>query len=186
MRIFLTPGDSIGGDIDGELIYDRHRWATNLHHVVLTSGRVQRLERSVKAEARINICANLLSEALAGGEPTVPGIVPTLSLSVIRGGGCLSVSLSRTDIPFAPPVVTIGVAERAQCGAQLWRVLHDEADPHQLATVGQPLPPEPWCAERRDGADTLYVDAARWASLRDFECCLAWAFLDRRAGREDA
>jgi len=61
----------------------------NLHHVVLTSGRVQRLERSVEAEARINMCANLLSEALAGGELTVPGIVAPVSMSAIDGEWCI-------------------------------------------------------------------------------------------------
>ena len=86
-RIFLTPGNSIGEDVDGEPM-DR-QMGNNLHHVVLTSGRVQRLERSVEAEARINMCANLLSEALAGGEPTVPGIVAPVSMSAIDGEWCI-------------------------------------------------------------------------------------------------
>jgi hypothetical protein len=103
-------------------------------------------------------------------------------MSAIEVGRCLSVSLIRTDIPFAPQVATIAVAERARCGDQLWRVLHDEADPHELATHGQSLPPEPWCAELLDTTRPLRADGTSWRTLQEFEKCIAWAFLDRLAG----
>jgi len=152
-----------------------------LHHVVLTSGRSHRAERGVEAEARIRICANLLAEALAGGKPVVPGIVPAVSMSATDGERCLTVSLSRTDIPFSSPVLTFGVAERARCGAALWRALHDAAAPHEFATHCQPWPPEPWCAEHYDSTRPLYVDGNAWTSLAELERCIAWAFLDRLA-----
>jgi len=155
----------------------------HLRHVILTTGRVHQSERSSLADAGIAAAAKLLNEAFDGHEPLVPGTSPSVSMAVTDSGRCLSVLLRRADAPLSPPVVTIGIAGEPECGPRLWRWLHAVTDPHELATTGEAHPPEPWCAERQERARVLYVEGAPWRTLQEFECCIAWAFLDQLSRR---
>ena len=153
---------------------DRH-----LHYISLTIGRTHRDERSAADDERIERCATMLAEALAGKPPIVPGIAPSLVMHARDEGHCLSVLLCRVDAPDAPPVVRMAIATKSEYGAELWRSLHTNA-PIRLATHNQACPPEPWCAERLDGeGETVRVEGDLWGTLQNFECCVAWAFLER-------
>jgi len=159
----------------------------HLQHVTLTTGRVHRSERRALAGASIGAAAKLLHEAFEGQEPIVPGTNPPVTMTVTDDGvNCLSLLLRRADAPLSPPVVTIGIAA-GECGsgASLWRSLHAVSDPHELATAGQAHPLEPWCADHRESAGVFYVDGAPWRTLQEFECCIAWAFLDCLARRRE-
>jgi hypothetical protein len=148
-----------------------------LHHVSLTTGHVHRNVRSATDNERVERCAGILAAALAGNQPVVPGIAPPLMLHARGGGHCLSVWLCLVDAPNAPPVTRIAIAANSECGIELWRSLHANA-PIPLATQNHALPPEPWCAERLD-VEPARAEIDLWGTLQDFECCVAWAFLER-------
>ena len=147
-----------------------------LNHISLTTGRIQRSARSAVDDERVELCAKLITAALAGAEPIVPGVTPQLMLHAKDEGHCLSIRLCRVDEPDAPPVMTIGIAANPKCGAHLWRSLHTNAKT-RLVTQNEACPPEPWCAERLDGGGADHPEPQD--ALQDLGCCLAWAYLER-------
>ena len=150
----------------------------NLYHISLTTGVIQRNQRTVAQDELIERCARMLAAALAGDHPIVPGTEPPLMIGATNGGHCMSVWLCRADAPDAPPIVRIGLAPSSADGGDLWRSLHANA-PIQLATQNEACPPGPWCAERIDDDESARIEADMWGSLHHFECCLAWAFFER-------
>ena len=151
--------------------------ASDLHYVSLNSGLAHRIAGSTVNDAKVDVCTTLLLAALAGGQPIVPGFNPPLVMRAKEEGDCLSVWLCRADAQGAT-VLRIGIAATGGRGPELWRALHSNA-PIRLATQNELCSPEPWCAERLDGDGTADVDAETWGTLQEFECSLAWAFLEQ-------
>ena len=146
-----------------------------LNYISLTTGRVQRSARSAADDKRVELCAGLIPAALAGAEPVLPGVEPEIMMHAKDEGHCLSIRLCRVDHPDEPPVMTVGVAAKSKCGEHLWRSLHTNAKT-PLVTQNEACPPEPWCAERLDGEEVAHPECAM---LRDYQRCLAWAYLER-------
>jgi len=144
-----------------------------LHHVTLTTGDVTRTTRADVSDEALEVCAELLREALAGSRVPIPGVGHGFALAArVHGGRCVLAQVLADGVP----VVTFGVAAHSRCGASLWSDLHsDGALP--AATAGRPCHPEPWCAVRleRGAATPRGMQAMAWVG--DFERCLAWAAL---------
>ena len=79
----------------------------------------------------------------------------------------------------AAPVVTFGVAANAKDSAKLWRLLH-QGGAGKHATNPERPPTAPWIRVRMEaGAASTPRDDLLW--LANFERCLGWAFIERRA-----
>ena len=79
------------------------------------------------------------------------------------------------DGPPSEILISMGIAGRARCGAEIWRTLHQVA---ALPCVTSPdhQPRAPWCGIVLEPALSRHPKAAKW--LGDFERCLAWAWLE--------
>ena len=79
----------------------------------------------------------------------------------------------------ATPVVTFGVAADGKGSAELWRLLH-QGGAGKHATSPERPPAAPWIGARMEsGAASTPRDDLLW--LANFERCLGWAFIERRA-----
>jgi hypothetical protein len=77
----------------------------------------------------------------------------------------------------APPLVTLGVAQRSRHGAALWPLL---TGPHMPpAKPGVVQPAAPWCGVVLWPTIMLHPNAMEW--IGDLERCIAWAWIERRA-----
>ena len=140
---------------------------TYIHHITLTTGHVR---RSTRDEVADDVVAQLQAHVLEGGP--VPGF-PDYHLEAEPRGKCWQGVVFAGDLAL----VTIGVATRAQCGARLWRRLHEPG--LTLATRPDQRPPEPWCGVVLHPGLATRTDAATW--LGDYERCLAWAWVEHLA-----
>lgn len=158
-----------------------------IRHLTLNTGHSRDSLREEVGEDVIEACRDLIADCLVSRlyEP-IPAVQPDCVLNATREGKCLIATVSGL---FAGdrgeyagelqriPLVTVGVAESARCGATLWRALHAGREP-ELQTQRDNPPPAPWCAARLEPGLNfqLFAPAAHW--LGDFERCLAWGWLD--------
>lgn len=143
-------------------------------HVTLTTAHVRDSYPEEVGDAELTVLADLLSSALDGAEPEIPGVDPPgCTLTATRRGRCL---LATVWTPARAPLATIGVAAHSRCGSPLWRILHGSAT-SPVATRADDVPPEPWCAVLLEVGLASHPAAAHW--LGDFERCLAWSWLHR-------
>lgn len=150
-----------------------------IDHVTLTTGHSRRSpRREVSAEA-VALCQDLIAR-FATGKVSEPVPIPgPLGYSVSgRAGGKCMVATVWADGPPSELVVTIGVAEHERCGAAIWRTLHDVAHLPTMTSRDE-QPRAPWCGVLLEPAIAAHVEAMEW--MGDFERCLAWAWLERRA-----
>ena len=145
-----------------------------IHHVTLTTGHTRRSWRYEITPEAMYVVAGLLEQAVVEGEAAIPAAEPACNVSVTVEGQCM---IATVWGPERAPLVTLGVAARARCGAKLWPMLHHHAA-LPLVTRTEERPDEPWCAVRLEPGIAIYTDAAHW--LGDFERCIAWAWLARR------
>jgi hypothetical protein len=147
--------------------------ADYIHHVTLNSGHDRLSYRHEVADDIMPIMQDLLARMLAGGRVPLP-VMDGYSLSGAAEGRCLTATVwSDGEVPL----VTIGVAGEPECGAELWRGLHESTD-QPLTTDPAAQSPVPWCAARLEAPAILHPGALTW--LGDFERCLAWAWLERQ------
>jgi hypothetical protein len=147
----------------------------HLEHVTLNTGHTRRSPRSEAADEVVRGLAVGLDRAIAtkAREP-IPGFA-LFSYSVTALGGAAMVTLWRE----AAPVVTFGVAADAKDSAKLWRLLH-QGGAGKHATNPERPPAAPWLGVRMEaGAASTPPDDLLW--LANFERCLAWTFIERRA-----
>jgi len=144
-----------------------------IHHTTLNTGHDRRSYRHEVAGEIMPIMQDLLMRMLAGGQAALP-VMEGVTVSGAAEGRCLTATVwsNRTV-----PLVTIGVAGEPECGAELWRGLHEYTD-QRLTTDPAAQPPLPWCAARLEAPAILHPGALTW--LGDFERCLAWAWLERQ------
>ncbi len=146
----------------------------HLEHVTLNTGHTRRSPRSEAADEVVRGLAAGLDRAIAtkAREP-IPGFA-LFSYSVTALGGAAMVTIWRE----AAPVVTFGVAADAD-SAKLWRLLH-QGGAGKHATNPERPPAAPWIGVRMEaGAASTPRDDLLW--LANFERCLGWAFIERRA-----
>ncbi len=146
--------------------------ARYIYHVTLLTGDTRQSWRHEVDPKVMPVASAMLDRALAGERVAIAG-VEGYEITAAAGGRCCLVTAWRGDTPL----VTIGIAARSRCGAELWRRLHE--DPWTpLATSAAQCPPEPWCAAQIQPGLVPFMLDAHW--LADFERVMAWAFLERR------
>lgn len=156
---------------------------TYIEHITLTTGHTRRSERAEVDAAVIATLQPLLAEAMHG-HVVVPGLGTDslrLTLTGSQEGRC-SVWTVWAWLPEGrAPVVTLGVAFHSRCGAQLWRLLHEDAEwtGIELQTDPERCPPEPWIGARLDIGSAV-MPAEVMLRLGDFERCVAWALAEER------
>ena len=156
-----------------------------MHHVTLTTGHSRRSWREEVAPDALRAAAELLGTALharSGAGAEIPGLTPACRLTATAEGRCLICTIwGPADDDGRPvPVVTLGVATHARCGARLWPMLHDHSA-RPLPTRRDARAPEPWCAVRLDPGALLYQPPHDLLpAIADLERCLAWAWIEGR------
>ncbi len=159
-----------------------------IRHLTLNTGHSRDSPREEVGEDIIDTCRDLIVGCLASHlyEPIPAARDPDCVLVATREGRCLVATVSALFVADHGelagelrriPLVTIGVAESARCGATLWRALHAGREPGLQTDRNHP-PQAPWCAARLEPSISyqLFAGAAHW--LGDFERCLAWAWID--------
>lgn len=110
--------------------------ARHIQHMTLDTGHSRRSYRGEVADEAIAALHDGLGIALSRvhHRVSIPG-TSDYSMTATAGGKCLIVTAWRDDAPL----VTLGVAGASQCGAHLWRLLHDVDRPPMppLATSGR-------------------------------------------------
>lgn len=154
-----------------------------LQHITLTTGHVTRIQRGdVTGEtlARVGPWLAVLVESGAPAPLPVSEMADYGALAVVIGGA-LIVTISGPNLadgPMAgkaPPLVSIGIAERSRQGADLWSIMTGPVMP--APKQGLQRPPEPWCAVAIWPTIALHPDCLAW--IGDLERCIAWAWLER-------
>ena len=150
---------------------------TYIHHLTITTGHTRKSYRNEVASDIIDTLQATLSAAIAGQLPPLPGDLSGYHLSAGAVGRCLMATVWAPPkaVPSRPtPLVTIGVAARSRCAADLWgRLVESHPAPLQPA-----MPDAPWCAVQLQPGIMSDIGAMGW--LGDFERCLAWAWLERQ------
>ena len=147
----------------------------HIEHVTLDSGHARRSARSEIDDEIVGALAAGLDRAIAtkAREP-IPGWAP-FSYNVTAKAGAAMVTLWREG----DPVVTFGIAADGKDSPKLWRLLHKGGAGKHATTPDRP-PAAPWIGARMEvgAAGTPPLDLML---IEDFERCLAWAFIERRA-----
>lgn len=155
-----------------------------IHHVTLTTGHTRRSWRHEVSLEAITLAADLIESAMdqrLRGKTIIPALVPQCHLSATAEGRCLIMTMwgPSTGDGFAVPLVTLGVATHARCGAKLWPMLHDHATV-PVQTRRAERAPEPWCAVRIEPGAALYAPPhPLLPAVAELERCLAWAWIER-------
>jgi hypothetical protein len=104
----------------------------------------------------------------------IPGWA-TFSYNVTAKAGAAIVTIWREDAP----VVSFGIEADAKDSPRLWRLLHRGGAGKHATSPDRP-PATPWIGARMEigAAPTPPVDLLL---ITEFERCLAWAFIERRA-----
>jgi hypothetical protein len=155
-----------------------------LNHLTLTTGHLARTQRSDVKPVASELLADWLPATINSGRShALP--VPELchiSAQVFVQSGTLVVTVSAPVGPHEQgkphtgqtvPLVTLGVAQRAGQGADLWASL-TTAFP---TAHGLEMPSTPWLAVAVHPSIAAYTGPVEW--LGDFERCLAWAWITR-------
>ena len=148
----------------------------HLEHVTLNTGHTRRSPRSEAADEVVRGLAVGLDRAIAtkAREP-ISGFA-LFSYSVTALGRAAMVTLWRE----AAPVVTFGVVADAKDSAKLWRTPCIKAARASTRRNPERPPAAPWLGVRMEaGAASTPPDDLLW--LANFERCLAWTFIERRA-----
>lgn len=151
-----------------------------LNHITLSTGHTRCIQPGDVSGETLARVGPWLAALVDSGKPA------PLPVSLLSGysaqaevfEGALIVTLSGpppTDGPMAgkaPPLVSIGVAQRSRHGSALWPLMTGPVMPK--AKPGLQRPAEPWCAVAIWPTLALYPSAADW--LGDLERCIAWAW----------
>ena len=154
-----------------------------LNHITLSTGHTRRSPRAEVSGETLARVAPWLAALVESGQPAP---LPVSGLSDYTGhatvvDGALIVTISGaalTDGPMAgnaPPLVTLGVAQRSRHGAALWPLMTGPVMPHAKPSIQRPG--EPWAAVAIWPTLAMHPDAIGW--LGDLERCIAWAWLER-------
>lgn len=154
-----------------------------IQHLTLTTGHLRRSPRSeVDGETLARIgpwLAAAVDDSRAMPLP-VSELADYTALAKVFDGSLL-VTISGpppTAGPMAgraPPLVTLGVAQRSRHGAALWPLLTGPTMP--AVKPGLKRPGEPWCAVALHPTIMMYPGAMEW--IGDLERCIAWAWIER-------
>lgn len=154
-----------------------------LHHLTLTTGHLRRSPRSEVDGETLARIGPWLAAAIDDGRAMplpVSELADYSALAKVHDGALL-VTISGPPLASgpmrgrAPPLVTLGVAQRSRHGAALWPLL---IGPHMPpAKPGLQRPAEPWCAVALWPTISLYPSAMEW--LGDMERCISWAWIER-------
>lgn len=156
-----------------------------LNHITLSTGHTRRSPRSEVSGETLARVGPWLAALVESGQPAA---LPVSSLaeysghaSVFDGGLIVTISgpapASGPMAGKAPPLVSMGVAQRSRHGAALWPLMTGPVMPP--ARPGLQRPAEPWAAVAIWTTIALHPDAVEW--LGDLERCIAWAWLERKA-----
>ncbi|MDO4687083.1 MAG: hypothetical protein Q4A92_11110 [Corynebacterium sp.] len=185
IRAYHKRGGPLGASAIEALDGDIHDGPC-INHITLTTGHNRRSPRAEVSDETLAILHTWLLDACGSPDP-VPLPAPSLahySAHVLRspdGGGLVLTVYA----PWGPhiqgqpnkgktaPLITMGVAQRADEAEQLWRYLVDAFGAHPSAK----MPPVPWCAVSLHEPLSVLRDALEW--LGDFERCAAWAWITR-------
>lgn len=154
---------------------------TYLNHITLSTGHLSRIHPDDVSGETLARVGPWLAALVESGQPAP---LPVSSLAGYSGhaavfDGALIVTISGpppTTAPMAgkaPPLVSVGVAQRSRQGAALWPLMIGPVMPK--AKPGLQRPGEPWCAVAIWPTLALYPGATEW--LGDLERCIAWAWL---------
>jgi hypothetical protein len=118
----------------------------------------------------------VLERAITGDVVTLPG-QRAFRVTAQARGRCCVVVLWEEHAGERVAVVTVGIARHSRCGSLLWARLH-AVDPQvlPLATAGEPVPPEPWCATRVEPG-ARHPPPETMHTLQQ----LAWVWVTRRS-----
>ena len=142
-----------------------------LWHLTLDTGLGRRSERSEVGDAVVTTLSQQIAEMLDGLPVEVR---PGYGLSGAAARGALLATVSGAH----GPLVTVAVAPSGRSSPLLWEQLRRSAPAGE--TLPEDAPQPPWCAVRiYPAALARDEDAVRW--LGDFERCLAWAWIERKA-----
>lgn len=149
-----------------------------IFHVGLRDGRTHRSFRAAVHDPLMGQIAELIGSACNGPGVRLPSSISgACRLQIEDYGPCALAFVTLLD---GSPLLTLGIAGHARCGARLWRVLHEGANTLPKTRVDS-RPSEPWCARRHEiGA---FCDSAPFPPmhlLTDLEDCLAWAWIERQ------
>ena len=147
-----------------------------LNHITLATGQTRRSPRSEVSEGVIETLGPWLHSAIDAKEayplPGALGQSEGFAARVAIEYGALLCTVSQEH---SGPLVTFGVADRSQQSGELWALLcADFGSANALLA-----PSTPWCAVAIHPPLALHPDASEW--LGDFECCVAWTWLERAA-----
>lgn len=154
-----------------------------LNHITLSTGHTTRIQQGDVSGETLARVGPWLAVLVESGQPAP---LPVSSLADYSAhaavlDGALIVTISGPpplDGPMAgkaPPLVSIGVANRSRHGTVLWPLMTGPVMPK--AKPGLQRPGEPWCAVAIWPTLALYPAATQW--LGDLERCIAWAWIDK-------
>lgn len=152
----------------------------DLYHITLTTGQVRHSPRGEVSEEVVAQLRALLPRALAGEHVPLPAPGPGYTITGGVHGRCCAVTIWHAiAADHHVPLLTTGIAPHSRCGTRLWQHLHDTAAT-PLQTRRDHVPPEPWCADRIEVGVVLDPEAMHWTG--DYSRCIAWAWIELRAG----
>lgn len=151
-----------------------------LHHITLTTGHSRRSWRHEITPEIMPRLVELVATAREDSGALLPGITPRCWLAITDTARCALASI-RTDDDV--PVLTFAVADHQRCGSQLWQMLIETASVPCVSTIAD-RPETPWCAVRLDTGIALMGEQSA-KMLGDLERCVAWAWLESRAGSKN-
>jgi hypothetical protein len=159
------------------------RAVTYIAHLTLATGHATRIQRGDVTGETLARVGPWLAVLVESGRPAPLPVSELAEYSALAAmiDGALIVTISGpapVDGPMAgkaPPLVSIGVAERSRHGGALWPLLTGPVMPP--AKPGLQRPREPWCAVVLWPTLALYPSASHW--LGDLERCIAWAWAER-------
>jgi hypothetical protein len=147
----------------------------HIEHVTLDSGHARRSPRSEVDDETVRALAAGLDRAIAtGARESIPGWAP-FSYNVIAKAGAAMVTVWREDAP----VVTFGISSDEKDSPKLWRLLHRGGSGRHATSPDSP-PAAPWLGVRME-AGAARTPPLDLLLIAEFERCLAWAFIERRA-----
>lgn len=154
------------------------RRAKYLYHVTTTTGHSRRSWRDEIGDDIIARLRTLVAQSREPGGAIIPAVQPSgcrLTM-VYESQRCCALAIHDPD---GAPLVTMGVATHARCGAALWRRMHDQGV-HLISREARPQ--TPWCAVTLHTGALLYLPPSNLLpALADFERSVAWAWIEDRA-----
>ena len=157
-----------------------------IQHLTLSTGHLRRSPRAeVDGETMARVAPWLAAAVEDGRSMPLPvaELADYTALATVVDGSLL-VTISGPPLSAgpmrgkAPPLVTMGVAERSRHGAALWPLLTGPRMPPARPGITQPA--APWCAVAVWPTLMLHPGTMDW--LYTLERCIAWAWIERADG----